>query len=271
MDEPVDVAAAPYGINPATGRPYTKSAEERAAIGKQLADARRAKAEERQAEAAAAAPDPDGLQPIDRSAPDREPGKAKPRRRGRGRVSEPEAKQEVPPFKAGPIAKGMNRLYAKAGRIVKAFHPMLGEAIISTTRKESDDDETVGEVWEELARVNPVWRSRLLKICTGGLYGRLFMVHAPILLALLMIEPIQKRVPFANLAGALLSDDEPTGDATAPMDMDAMLAMATEMMGPLLAQRAGAMNPRPPVADPVAGEYAFTLNIPDEMMPGAAA
>lgn len=245
-DEAV-TADAPYGINEATGRPYTKSPEERAAIGAQLAAARRAKAEARQS--AAAAPDPGQAQPIDRSAPDREPGKGKPRRGRRGRPpSDPDAKPEaIPPFKAGPIAKGMNRLYAKAGRLVRMVHPMFGEAIIATTRKESDDDETVGEAWEALAQVNPVWRGRLLKICTGGAYGRLVMAHAPILLALLMLEPVARRIPFAGALGVVLDDDDSAAGSTgAPTgaDVEAMMAMATQMMGPLIAQRAPDTFPR---------------------------
>jgi len=69
MDNPPgeDGAEAPWGINPATGRAYTKSPEERAAIGANLAAARQRKAAANQAAAAEAAPDPEQLPPVDRS------------------------------------------------------------------------------------------------------------------------------------------------------------------------------------------------------------
>jgi hypothetical protein len=269
MDIPAgDEVAAPWGINPANGRPWTKSPEERAAIGAQLAAARARKAAARQAEAAAEAPAPEDLTPIDRTAPDREPG-AQPRRRpGRRRggaraAGEPKPTEPVPPFRAGPIAKGMNRIYAKAGRLVKMANPMLGEALISMTRKESDDDETVGEAWEALAQVSPVWRARLLKLVTGGAAGRVLLAHAPILLALLMLEPVQKRMPFGRFVEVLFGgDDEPaaTSAATAEPDLAQMMQMATEMMGPLMMQRAAN-----------AGSFAVRVPIPEEMQPPAPA
>lgn len=258
MDIPAAAGTdAPYGINPATGRPYTKSAEERAAIGQQLAAARQAKAAARQAEAAADAPDPLELPPIDRSTPDREPGATRTRRRTRrrgGPAGEAKAPVDVPPFKAGPIAKGMNRLYAKAGRLVKMANPMLGEAILSTTRKESDDDETVGEAWEALAQVSPVWRARLLKLVTGGAAGRVAMAHLPILLALVMLEPVRKRMPFGHLLEILLGGDEPETAAATPDDIGVpdfadMMAMATQMMGPAMFQRAANAAARMPTPE----------------------
>lgn len=249
-ERPVD---APWGINPSTGKPYTKSPEERAAIGQQLAAARQNKAAARQAAAAADTPDPTELPLIDRSAPDREPG-ARPRRKVRRRDRPQAAPVDVPPFRAGPIAKGMNRLYAKAGRLVKIAHPMLGEAIISCTRKESDDDETVGEAWEALAQVNPVWRARLLKLCSGGAAGRVAMAHLPILLAIIALEPVKRRMPFGRIAEAVFGDDDeqPAAgpDGAGQPDFDAMMAMATQMMGPLMMQRAAAQGaPRMPMPE----------------------
>lgn len=253
-----EVINAPWGINPATGKPYTKSPEERAAIGAQLSAARQAKAAARQAEAVSAPPpDPEEAVPVDRSTPDREPGKG--RRRGRrGRPSESEAKPEAPqqPYRVGVITKGMNRIYAKFGRLVKLINPMVGEAIISTTRKDSEDDTTVGEAWEELARVNTVWRARLLKICAGGAAGQLFIAHLPIFAALLMLEPVKKRLPFQRvMSGLLFDEEEANGAGTAagtgqpggpgPFDDPDLMAMALQMMGPVLAQRT-ANQPRQP-------------------------
>lgn len=249
-DAPVD---APWGINPSTGRPYTKSPEERAAIGQTLAAARQAKAAARRGAAADAAPDPAELPPIDRSAPDRAPGARPPRRRaGRrrgGPTGEPTVKPAEPPFRAGPIAKGMNRIYATIGRIITPSSPVLGQAFIVCSRKESPDDETIGEVWEALAQVNPVWRARLMKLVSGGVGGRVVLAHLPIAMALLSLEPVRKHMPFGRFLEVLLGgDDEPaTPDATAEPSFEDMMAMAQQMMGPLMMQRAAAQaGPRTP-------------------------
>lgn len=255
---------APWGINPTTQRPYTKSPEERAAIGATLAAARQAKAAARQAQAgtdqAARGPAPDGqAAPVDRSTPDREPGRGR-RRRGKSIPDQSGGKfssstpAEIPPFRAGPIAKGMNRLYAKAGKIVRTVHPALGEAILACTRKESDDDVTVGEAWEEIAKTNPVWRGRLLKLVSGGAWGQLFWAHAPVALALLMMDPIKRRLPFPDLVDAVLSDDDgrPPADPLVPTgaQLQDMMAMATQMMGPLLATRSAPNGARVIVEEP---------------------
>jgi len=258
MDNPA--GDAPWGVNPKTGRPYTRSPEERAAIGASLAQARQAKAEARQAEVAESAPAVGELPPIDRSAEDREPGSRPARRRVAGRrrrSGPPAAPVDVPPFRAGPIAKGMNRLYAKAGRVVKVLgSPRIGDVIISMTRKESDDDDTVGEAWEALAQVSPVWRARLLKICSGGAGGRVVMAHMPLLLAIVMLDSVRKRIPFAGIAEAVLSDDEtPAGPDAAGEpsfeDLAAMAAMAQNMMGPMAAMFAG-RAPQGPARTPTA-------------------
>jgi hypothetical protein len=102
----------------------------------------------------------------------------------------------------------MNKLYAKAGKIIKVMDPEIGNAILSVTRKESDDDVTVGEAWEEIARTNPRIRMFLLKMIAGGAWTQLLMAHAPILLAVVMKDQVRKHIPFMRLVSALLEDDE---------------------------------------------------------------
>ena len=133
---------------------------------------------------------------------DRAPGQDK--SRGKKGKAEP---AEVPPFRAGPIAKGMNSLYRKAAKIISVMDPEIGAAIASCTRKADEDDVTVGEAWEELARVNPRIRAFLLKLITGGAWGQLFWAHAPIFMAVLMKDSIRKKVPMMGLVTAFLSDD----------------------------------------------------------------
>jgi hypothetical protein len=145
----------------------------------------------------------------------------------------PKESPDVPPFRAGPIAKGMNRLYAKTGKLIKVMDPEVGNAIISVTKKESDDDLTVGEAWEELAKTNPRIRAFLLKMISGGAWGALFMAHAPIFLAVVMKPAVMKRIPFNNLVGAFLTEDDgaPSEESQAlggllPDDVQQMAEMA---------------------------------------------
>ena len=153
----------------------------------------------------------------------------------------------APPFRAGPIAKGVNKIYRRVGKIIKIWDPMVGAAIISCTVKDEDDDPdditTVGEAWEELARVNPRIRAFLTKAIATGAWATLFTVHAPIFLAIAMKESVQRHIPFMRLVGAFLEpdpDDEGQGDGPdlsqamgniGPQDLAQMMAMAQSLMG----------------------------------------
>lgn len=158
--------------------------------------------------------------------PDRVPGLVHPtpkkRRRGGTRQRTPKAAPEpLPAFRAGPIAKAVNKLYLRAGKLVRAMDQDIGTAIISMTRKELDeegqpveDDVTVGEAWEEVARLNPRIRAAIMKLISGGAWSQLAMVHAPLLLAILMKESIARRLPLMNMLTSFLNDDEgETADA----------------------------------------------------------
>lgn len=114
----------------------------------------------------------------------------------------------VPQYREGQIAKGINKLYRKLGQIVRVGDPEVGEAIISVTRKDAEDDVTVGEAWEELARTNVRIRRFLLKLIAGGAWGQLAMAHAPILMALLLKPAVMARIPFARVVESLAEPDE---------------------------------------------------------------
>lgn len=120
---------------------------------------------------------------------------------------------ELGPFRAGPIAKGMNGLYLKAGRILRVIDHDIGTAVISMTRKETEDDVTVGEAWEELAKVNPRIRAALMRMITGGAWTQLLMAHTPLLMAIIMKERIRNRLPLASLIGAFFADEDAVIDA----------------------------------------------------------
>lgn len=170
--------------------------------------------------------------------PDRVPGRVKPEepraRRTRERAAKPEP-EPLPVFRAGPIAKGVNRLYRKGGKILKVWDAEIGQALVECTRKDIDpetgepdpEDTTVGEAWEEIAKVNPRIRRILLRLIEGGAWGALFMAHAPILIAILTKESVLRRLPLARLMTAFMDDDDDgAGDGGTP-DLGGLLASLT--------------------------------------------
>lgn len=185
---------------------------------------------------------------------DRAPGAARPRRgrsRAPGGADKPEP--ETPPFRAGPIAKGVNKLYARAGKIVKVMDSDIGAAILSMTRKESEDDVTVGEAWEEVAKTNPRIRRFLLKIIAGGAWGQLVMAHAPLFLAIIMKDSIKKHIPFMKLIEAMLSNE----DDGSPSDI-------SKMMGGITPEDASQMMD---LAQNLMGQMGFQMVFPDQRAP----
>lgn len=182
---------------------------------------------------------------------DRAPGDTTGKKRKR-RTHTHAAPDEVP-YKAGVIARGMNKLYARTGKFVKVMDADIGSAIIAATRKESDDDVTVGEAWDELAKTNPRIRAILLKMITGGAWTQVLMAHAPILLAILMKDAVRKRLPFPKLTEfvtAFGDDDQPGGEQDGgglgamlanltPEDMEQVSAMVG---GPLMNMVMGHMT-----------------------------
>lgn len=169
--------------------------------------------------------------------PDRVPGRVKPEepraRRARVRVDKPEP-EPLAPFRAGPIAKGVNRLYRKGGKILKIWDAEIGQALIECTRRDIDpetdepdpEDTTVGEAWEEIAKVNPRIRRVLMKLIEGGAWGALFMAHAPILIAILTKESVLRRLPLTRLFAALADDGDGEDTGGAP-DLGGLLASLT--------------------------------------------
>lgn len=203
---------------------------------------------EQAAQAPADGPPLDGDRPPD----------AKAGRRGRGKT----AGEDKPPVKViewheGQISRGVNKLYRKAGKIIKVMDPAVGAALVSITRKDEPDDVTVGEAWEDLARTNPRIRKVLLKMIAGGAWGQLLMAHAPVLLALLMKDSVRKLLPFDRVFEAFLSDDSVDGEVPAdgtPLegltmpDFAQMQAMAQQVAQQMAGQMARGQAPRAPQA-----------------------
>lgn len=229
----------------------------------------------------AAAGAPPGLEELRASGPlesagppaDRVPGSVRRGRRRRSlrdRIAAPPP-EDLPPFRAGPIAKSLNRLYRRIGKILKQMDRDLGVAVIACTKKEDEDDITVGEAWEALAKNNPRIRAFLMSITTTGDWTALFMAHAPILGAVLMKEGIRKHLPLQGLIEAFLDHEGEEDDAEedqdedgapvpagmpaafaalTPQDMAMMQGMANKMMAGFASKMPrGPANGRAPVVD----------------------
>lgn len=216
---------APYGYH-SDGRPRRSNGGR----------PRRSKSIEELRESANATGDAGADDSSSQSAPADRPPDDRKRAKGHLRSVQKDEKP-LPPFREGQIARGINRLYRKAGKIIRVMDPEIGVAIIDATRKEDDDDITVGEAWEELARTNPRIRRFLLNIIAGGAWGQLFMAHAPILLAVIMKDSIRKHIPFMGVIESLAEPDEdtPAGEGGLPGGMTSddvaqAAAMAREQM-----------------------------------------
>ena len=157
----------------------------------------------------------------------------------------------------GMITKGVNRLYRRAGKIVKAMDRDIGIAIIEATQNTADKgepDDSVGAAWEEVCKTNPRIRRFVLRLIAGGAWGQLVMAHAPILLAIILKDGIRKHLPLAKFIEAFLSEDddedqdddgEKTGlaglmDGMTSDDLKQMATLAQQMMGGMAAKAAAA-------------------------------
>lgn len=167
----------------------------------------------------------------------------------------PKEPEPVPPFRAGPIAKGVNKLYRRAGKIVRIWDPEVGMAIIAcTVSVEGDDDDlTVGAAWEEIARTNPRIRAFLLKFITMGAWNALVIAHAPILMAICLKDGVRAKIPFLKLADAFLTDEDGTGQefpsgmaqslgGINPNDLAQMAEMLQATMGQMATHMPRGMN-----------------------------
>lgn len=159
------------------------------------------------------------------------------------------APADAPPMpRGGVIAKGVNKLYRRAGKFIRAADEDIGEAFIYCTKVDPEvpEDErelTVGEGWEQLAKNNPRVRAFILKLIAGGDIGDLVMAHAPIGVALFMKPWIQRFVNPERLIDSMTEpdEDEEEGTAAAGLTGDDVAAMRdlTLRQARQMARRAG--------------------------------
>lgn len=200
-----------------------------------------------------------GLEPPADRAPDES------RRRGR-RARSSVSRDVVPPYKAGVITTGVNKLYRKAGKIIRAMDHDIGTAVIESARNTADDgtDDSVGAAWDELAKTNPRIRKFLLKCVAGGAWGQLVMAHGPIAMAIVMKPAILRLIPFQGLIASLAEPDEdtPQGEGGLPGGMTAADAQQMADLAAHQMARMG-MNVPPEVAAQMAAMAQGMMGGPD--------
>lgn len=223
---------APYGytVDPRTGIERPKKAPGRPRKSPSLEDLKAAKE--------AAGPAAEGPAEARSDRPPAAP-KGRKRRAGTQAGSEPRPAPSVPQYlrNEGGIARAVNKQYRKIGKLVRVMDADIGNAVIACTEAIDDDDVTVGDAWEQLAKTNPRVRAFLLRMLAGGAVGQLVWAHMPILGAILMKDAIRKRIPVGNLLYAFVGDDEDRAAGESPAegtpfdglrqeDMAQMMAMA---------------------------------------------
>lgn len=154
--------------------------------------------------------------------PDRPPAAPQGRSRRRGTIHDAPA-PAMP--KGGIIAAGVDKLYRRAGKLLRALDHDIGQALIECTRAELLDEGelTVGQAWEQLAKSNPRIRAFLLRAIAGGAWGDLIMAHAPVGIALVMKPAVQRLIPWGRIVESMAEPDEdtPEGEGGLPGGMTA--------------------------------------------------
>jgi hypothetical protein len=127
--------------------------------------------------------------------------------------------------RGGVIAAGVDKLYRRAGKILRAFDHDIGQALIECTRADllEEGELTVGQAWEQVAKTNPRIRAFLMRAIAGGAWGDLIMAHAPIGIAIVMKPAVQRLIPFGRIIDSVAEpdDDTPEGEGGLPGGMTA--------------------------------------------------
>ena len=153
--------------------------------------------------------------------PDRPPAATQGRSRGRGTIHDPAPAMP----RGGIIAAGVDKLYRRAGKLLRALDHDIGQALIECTRADLLDEGelTVGQAWEQLAKTNPRIRAFLMRAIAGGAWGDLIMAHAPVGIALVMKPAVQRLIPWGRIVESMAEPDKdtPEGEGGLPGGMTA--------------------------------------------------
>ena len=155
--------------------------------------------------------------------PDRPPAAPAARRI---RINLPGSEPQAPAMpRGGIIAAGVDKLYRRAGKLLRALDHDIGQALIECTRQDLLDEGelTVGQAWEQLAKTNPRIRAFLMRAIAGGAWGDLIMAHAPIGIAIVMKPAVQRLIPWGRIVESMAEPDEdtPEGEGGLPGGMTA--------------------------------------------------
>jgi hypothetical protein len=162
---------------------------------------------------------------------DRAPDDSKRRHR---RVVKQKSDAPVPPYRPGFVTAGVNRLYRRAGKIVRAMDSDIGTAVIESARNSAgpgEPDDSVGAAWDDLCRTNPRVRAFVMKALMGGAWGQLVMAHAPIAMAVLMKPQVARHIPFQGLVASMAEPDEDSGPGEGGLPGGMTEADAQQMAG----------------------------------------
>lgn len=148
-----------------------------------------------------------------------------------GRRRKTKTTTEVAMPRGGIIAAGVNKLYRRAGKIVRAMDDDIGTAIIECAQ--DGDPDSVGVAWENLAKTDPRIRAFLLRALKGGAWTDLLLAHAPIGMALVMKPRVQaflgRSGRMEKLVQAFTEEDGDTpGGMLGGLDEAAARAMAAQ-------------------------------------------
>ena len=161
--------------------------------------------------------------------PDEAPGKPP---RGSARPKDDKDPAGVPAMpRSGLIATGVNKLYRRAGRFLRAMDHDIGQAVIECTKPDPEDPDwmTVGEAWEQVAKTSPSIRAWLLRMIAGGAWTDLVMAHAPIGAAIIMKPAIMRILPFKKLIESMTSDEDGDGGDLGGLSAEDAQAMGQRM------------------------------------------
>jgi hypothetical protein len=216
------VADAPYGFK-ADGTPKARPGRKKSPSLEELKASESAPQDEEDEDNGPAVPAADAP-PSDRAPDERRAH----RQRARGTVS----RETIPAYRGGIIAPGVNRLYRRAGKIVRAMDSDIGTAIIESARNTAEPgepDDSVGAAWDELCKTNPRIRRFVMKCLTGGAWAQLVMAHAPIGMAIVMKPAIFRLIPFQGVIASMAEPDEDTAPGEGGLPGGLTVADAAQM------------------------------------------
>lgn len=120
-----------------------------------------------------------------------------------------------PPVVKGEFIEPLTDVYNTIGIALMPFKPQVAIALVSPAREATEEEKAKGidpptvaencaRAWDEVAQKNESVRRALKAMTTVGVWGGLFMAHAPILMAVMADTPLGEKLNPAAGAEAFL-------------------------------------------------------------------